>query len=157
MLSRSSPLRTSTNGCRVCWRDSKVVQGPFTCPATSGVRPVWYPLGQEGLVIFDEQEHPTVQGRVPFSPQPIQPGLLPCPAETQRTHVGGASLPVSFNFGWIFLDLNTTVAAAGANPPIDPAAAQAYVVYELESNGHFAVGIDAIKLDSACAANHFVP
>jgi len=140
----------------LCWRDSKVVQAPFTCPATTGTPP-WYPLGQEGLVIFDEQEHPTVQGRVPFSPQPINPSLLPCPAETQRTRVGSSSLPVGPNFGWIYLNLNTTVPAAGNNPPIDPAAAQANVVYTLESNGHFAVGIDAIKLDSACAALHFTP
>jgi hypothetical protein len=49
------------------------------------------------------------------------------------------------------------VAAAGANPPVDPAAAQAWIIYTLASNGHFAVGIDAIRLDSACAASHFTP
>ena len=41
----------------VVWRDSKVNQSAFTCPATR-VRPAWYPLGQEGIVIFDEQENP---------------------------------------------------------------------------------------------------
>jgi hypothetical protein len=41
----------------IVWRDSKVAQGPFTCPAQAGVRPSWFPLGQEGIVIFDEQEH----------------------------------------------------------------------------------------------------
>jgi len=49
------------------------------------------------------------------------------------------------------------VAAAGSNPPIDPGASQAFVFSTLESNGHFAVGIEAIRLDSACAANHAVP
>nr|MDP9120579.1 hypothetical protein [Acidobacteriota bacterium] len=83
--------------------------------------------------------------------------LLICPAETQRTQVGGASFPVPFNFGWLYLDLNTTVAAAPNSPPVDPAAAQAWVIETLASNGRFAVGIDAIRLDSACAANHFVP
>ena len=139
------------------WRDSKVNQGPFTCPATLGVRPPWYPLGQEGIVIFDEQEHPSVPQTFPFSPQPPQSGITPFPAETQRTQVNGASFPVPFQFGWLYLDLNTTVPAAGNNPPVDPAAAQAWVVYTLASNGHFAVGVDAIRLDSACAANHFVP
>jgi Chaperone of endosialidase len=139
------------------WRDSKVNQGPFTCPATPGVRPCWYPLGQEGITIFDEQEHPVVPQTFPFSPQPPNVGLIPFPAETQRTQVGGSSLPVPFNFGWIYLNLNTTVACAGANPPVDPAAAQAWVVYTLASNGHFAVGIDAIRLDSACSALHFTP
>jgi hypothetical protein len=139
------------------WRDSKVNQGPFTCPATFGVQPAWYPLGQEGIVIFDEQEHPVVPQTFPFSPQPPTGSLVPFPAETQRTTVNGSSFPVPFSFGWLYLDLNTTVAAAGNNPPVDPAAAQAWVVYTLASNGHFAVGIDAIRLDSACAANHVIP
>ncbi len=141
----------------LCWRDSKVNQGPFTCPATLGLRPPWYPLGQEGIVIFDEQEHPVVPQTFPFSPQPPTASIIPCPAETQRVQVGGAAFPVPFSFGWLYLDLNTTVAAAGANPPVDPAAAQAWVIYTLASNGHFGVGIDAIRLDSACAASHFVP
>ncbi|HVT59686.1 MAG TPA: hypothetical protein VHR45_14950 [Thermoanaerobaculia bacterium] len=139
------------------WRDSKVNQGPFTCPVTPGVRPCWYPLGQEGIVIFDEQENPFTPTVQPISPQPPGQTLIPFPAETQRTVVNGASFPVPFNFGWLFLDLNTIVACAPGLPPVDPAAAQAYVVSTLASNGHFAVGIDAIKLDSACAANHFVP
>jgi hypothetical protein len=83
--------------------------------------------------------------------------LTPFPAETQRVQVGGAAFPVPFTFGWLYLDLNTTVVAAGNNPPMDPAAAQAYVIAEYEANGHFAAGVDAVKLDSACAPNHFVP
>jgi hypothetical protein len=139
------------------WRDSKVNQGPFVCPAVLGARPPWYPLGQEGITIFDEQEHPQVPTTTPFSPQPPNIGIIPFPAETQRTQVGGSALPVPFNFGWIYLNLNTTVAQAPGLPPVDPAAAQAWVVYTLASNGHFAVGIDAIRLDSACAALHFNP
>jgi Chaperone of endosialidase len=141
------------------WRDSKVNQGPFTCSATSGARPAWYPLGEEGISIFDEQEHAVVPLTFPISPQPPNATLVPFPAEAQRTQVGGTSLPLpaQFDFGWIYLDLNTAVAAAGANPPVDPGAAQAWVVYTLASNGHFGVGIDAIRLDSACAALHFFP
>ncbi|HVT59685.1 MAG TPA: hypothetical protein VHR45_14945 [Thermoanaerobaculia bacterium] len=139
------------------WRDSKVNQAPFACPVNPTVRPCWYPLGQEGIVIFDEQENPFTPTVQPISPQPPGQTLIPFPAETQRTVVNGASFPVPFNFGWLFLDLNTTVACAATRPPVDPAAAQAFVVSTLASNGHFAVGIDAIKLDSACAANHFVP
>jgi hypothetical protein len=141
----------------LCWRDSKVNQGPFTCPATFGLQPAWYPLGQEGIVIFDEQEHPVVPQTFPFSPQPPTGSLIPCPAETQRVQVNGASFPVPFSFGWLFMDMNTTVAAAGSNPPIDPTSAQAWIIYTLAANGHFAVGIDAIRLDSACAASHFNP
>jgi hypothetical protein len=138
------------------WRDSKVNQGAFTCPATTG-RPAWYPLGQEGIVIFDEQEQPQVAQTFPVSPQPPNTGLIPFPAEAQRTQVGGADLPVPFNFGWLYLNLNTTVAAAGSNPPEDPAAAQAWVSAEMTAQGRFSVGFNAVQLDSACTALHFTP
>jgi len=139
------------------WRDSKVNQSPFTCPVAPGVRPSWYPLGQEGIVIFDEQEQPQVAQSFPVSPQPPQTGLIPFPAEAQRTMVGGADLPVPFAFGWLYLNLNTAVAAAGANPPEDPSAAQAWVTVEMKAQGRFSVGFDAIQLDSACLASHFAP
>jgi hypothetical protein len=140
------------------WRDSKVNQTPFTCPVVAGVRPAWYPLGQEAIVIFDEQEQPQIPQSSPVSPQPPQQGLIPFPAEAQRTEVGGADLPVApYNFGWLYLNLNTTVAVAGSVPPEDPAAAQAWVTIEMKAGGRFSVGYDAVKLDSACIALHFSP
>jgi hypothetical protein len=141
----------------IVWRDSKVNQGPFTCPVASGVRPPWYPLGQEGIVIFDEAEHPQVPQTFPVSPQPPQATLLPFPAEAQRVAVGGGSLPVPYDFGWIYMNLNTTVTAAGANPPEDPSAAQAWVTLEMKALGRFSAGFDAVQLDSACQAAHFLP
>ena len=65
--------------------------------------------------------------------------------------------PVPFNFGWLYLNLNTTVPAAGNNPPEDPAAAQAWVTAVMNAQGRFSVGFPAVKLDSACTALHFVP
>ncbi|HTG35507.1 MAG TPA: hypothetical protein VLB76_21515 [Thermoanaerobaculia bacterium] len=141
----------------IVWRDSKVNQAPFTCPVSPGLRPAWYPLGQEGIVIFDEEEQPQVAQSFPVSPQPPQTGLIPFPAEAQRTVVGGADLPVPFAFGWLYLNLNTAVAAAGANPPEDPSAAQAWVTVQMKAQGRFSVGFDAIQLDSACLASHFTP
>ena len=94
----------------------------------------------------------------PVSPQPPTQGLIPFPAEAQRTEVGGADLPVApYNFGWLYLNLNTTVTVAGNNPPEDPAAAQAWVTVEMKAGGRFSVGYDAVKLDSACIALHFAP
>jgi hypothetical protein len=140
----------------IVWRDSKVNQTPFTCPAQNG-RPAWYPLGQEALVIFDEQEQPQVAQSFPVSPQPPGDTLVPFPAEAQSVHVGGSALPVPFDFGWLYLDLNTTVAAAAGLPPEDPAAAQAWVTARLTAQGRFSVGYPAVKLDSACTALHFAP
>jgi hypothetical protein len=139
----------------LCWRDSKVNQSAFACPAATG-NPAWFPLGQEGVVAFDEQEHPTTVQTCTHSPCNT-PTIIACPAETQRVTVGGASLPTPYSFGWLYLDMNTTVAAAGPNPPVDPAAAQAWIVSTLSQNGHYAVGLDAIQLDSACAAVHLFP
>ncbi len=131
----------------IVWRDSKVHQGPFTCSASL---PAWYPLGQEGIVIFDEQEH---------SQTAASPAHL-FPAETQRIKVGGSALPTSFDAGWMYLDLNTTVIPAGSNPPIDPAAAQAWVsaVYDNNAAGNtYRVGERATLLDSASSASHVIP
>jgi hypothetical protein len=159
------------------WRDAKQAQNPFTCPATQGVRPPWYPLGQQAIVIFDEQETPSVPQTFPFSPQPPGQSITPFPAETQRTSVNtsgvitptaDAELQVPFNFGWLYLDLKTAVLGACLNPPNDSPndiitggtcgtahiSTQAYVIATYSTlgnpNAHFAVGVDAIKLDSAC-------
>jgi len=138
----------------VVWRDSKtnIQTAGFVC----GNLPFWYPLGQEGLVIFDEQEHPSTAPTNPVSGPPGPNTISPFPAEAQSTKVNGPTLPVPFNFGWMYLDLNTTVIGEvpGQN---DPAAAQAWVEVVMTALGRFSVGYDAVQLDSACAANHFVP
>jgi hypothetical protein len=138
----------------VTWRDSKVSQAPFTCPAVKGVRPPWYPLGQEQVVIFDEQEHPDVPPSIPIGPPPPQQSIIPFPAEANRTRVGGADLEVPFAFGWLYLNLNQSNAVAGANPPEDPLASQAYVETVMDAEGRFSVGFNAITLDNASKANH---
>jgi len=137
----------------VCWRDSKTNQGPFTCPALAGVRPPWFPLGQEQIVIFDEVENPEVPTTLPVSPQPPNQQNLLCPAEAQRTRIDGASFPVTPDFGWIYANLNTTI-VGNPNPPEDPAAAQAWIETVMDAQGRFSIGYDAIQFDSACNANH---
>jgi hypothetical protein len=140
-------LNNSSNTTKtIAWRDSKVNQGPFTC----GQTPAWYPLGQQQIVIFDEQEHPQVPQSFPTSP--ASSGIVPFPAEATSTKIGGASFPVPFSFGWILLNLNTTVAAAGSVPPEDSAAAQAWMTVSYDSQtatGHFISGYPAFQLDTA--------
>ncbi|HTG36278.1 MAG TPA: hypothetical protein VLB76_25450 [Thermoanaerobaculia bacterium] len=139
----------------IVWRDSKTNQAPFTCPATPGVRPGWYLLGQEKIVIFDEEEHPYVPLSIPSSPQQPQQSFAPFPAETQRVMVGGANFPVPFDFGWLYLNLNTSV--FGVNEPTDTAAAQAWVAVKMSTQGRFSVGFDAIQIDNASRARHQTP
>jgi hypothetical protein len=135
------------------WRDPKVPQAPFPCAAALGVPP-WYPLAQEGIQYFNEQETVAVS-QCQFN-CPVVP--IAFPASAQRTRVNGAALPVPFEFGWLYLDLNwANGAVAGPNPPADPRAAQAWVVMAQSSHAHFAVARDAFRLDSACTAHHLVP
>jgi hypothetical protein len=137
----------------VVWRDSKVNQGHFTCPALAGSRPNWYQMGQENVLIFDEEEQVSNPQSIPSSPLPA--GLFtPFPAEAQRVVVGGSDFPVPFTFGWLTLNLNTTVNPAGAVPPVDPTAAQAWVAVKMSAGGQFSIGFDAIQLDNAAHPIH---
>jgi hypothetical protein len=149
-----------TNGSSmIVWRDSKVDQNPFICPVTIG-HPSWFPLGQEGITIFNENEQVVTPASCHFSPCPISEGLLPFPAETQKVKVGGAALPIPFLNGWLYLDLNTSVAEPPATKGLtDDAAAQAWVI-TLFDNGLpnlYEIGERAFQFDSATKANHFVP
>jgi hypothetical protein len=141
----------------IVWRDSKVKQDPFTCVVNGGTRPAWIPLGQEAVVIFDEQENASLPPSVPFGPPPALPGLLPFPIEAQRTQMNSSLLPVPFNFGWLYLNLNVSVPLAGNNPPEDPTASQAWVTVVHDAEGRFSVGYTATQLDSATKAIHFSP
>ncbi len=141
----------------VAWRDPKVNQAAFACPAVYGVRPTWYPLGQEGVVIFDEQEHPYIPPTPPFFPPPPLDPTIPFRTAATRAKVGGPTFAVPYSFGWLYLNMNTTVVAAGANPPEDPAAAQAWITVIHDSNGRFSVGYSAMQLDSSTVAAHFTP
>jgi hypothetical protein len=139
----------------IVWRDPKVNQGTFVCPAIPGVRPPWFPLAEEQIVVFDEQEQPFVPDIPPvFPPPPPPPPVFP--AAAQRTDVGGPDLPVPFTFGWLYLNLNQVNAVAGPNPPEDPLAAQAWVTTVHDSQGRFSVGHAATQLDSAANANHII-
>ena len=62
------------------WRDAKVNQDYFACGAT----PAWYPLAQEALGFFDEQENPEIIAASPFPPPPPAPTVLPFGFGAQR-------------------------------------------------------------------------
>jgi hypothetical protein len=130
----------------IVWRDPKMPTNPFVC---SG-KPSWYPLNQEQVRAMDEQER---QETLTFSPT-----SLPFPAVTQRVTVGSSTLPITTASGWIYLNLNTTVAGA-PGPPEDPAASQGWVsvlqrVQQGPNGGRYDVGFRAIRLDSAENPTH---
>jgi hypothetical protein len=131
----------------IAWRDTRVKQLPFTC----GALPQPFPLNQEQIVIFDEQENPEVPVQPPIPPFPASP-ILPFPAAAQIAKVGGPGFPVSTVAGWIYMNLNTSI--AGATGPSDLGANQAAVSMVLESKGKYSASYRATNFDSAANANH---
>jgi hypothetical protein len=142
----------------IVWRDSKTIPTGIFGPQECGDFPAWFPLNQDDVVSFDEQENAKDECTVTsiFSP-PSQDTPTCFPLEAGRYPVGVTPTPASFispilptsAFGWLYLNLNFT----GANPPYDPdpypGIAQAWVTTVMDASGLFSVGFDAIKLDSA--------
>jgi hypothetical protein len=124
------------------WRDAKRTIFPFSCAL---VAPTPYPLSQNQIVIFDEDENPDVPESSPFSPAIPGTSLIPFPWETQNTEVNGPDFPVPFSFGWLYLNLNNAV--AGSQVPFEPIM-QNWVTATMDANGRFSVGFDAIQLDN---------
>lgn len=126
------------------WRDSNSgLATHFTCPATTG-RPAWYPLGTTQIVVFDEEENPIVQEDCPVSPCGATEGIT-IPAETQRVEIG-VDIPVVEDFGWLYLNLNH-ILAGGRYPD---GRAQAWVGANMDAQGRFSVGFQAVSLNQLC-------
>jgi hypothetical protein len=110
----------------VVWRDDRRAEvSPLDC----GTQPSWAPLGEQQLVVFDEEENPKVIDK-----------SNAFPLATQKVHVGGASLPVSQPFGFLALDLwhqNGTHA-------------QGWVGAMMTSDGRFGTGHEAVRVDDMC-------
>ena len=129
------------------WRDAKVSVNPFSCAL---IAPSPFPLGQNQVVVFDEEENFEVPEGCTISPCPPTQGISPFPYEAQRTAVGGQTLPATPDFGWIFLNLNTVV--AGSQVRFEPLM-QNWVTVVMDAEGRFTVGFDAIQLANVTAAD----
>jgi hypothetical protein len=158
-ITRFVSLPTVGTTTLTVWRDARVTQGYFACGST----PAWYPLTQEGLRFFDEQENPEIPAESPFPPQPPNPNLRPFALAAQRVTVGGSQLPTSFASGILFLNLNTNPTGS-TSPTDDPAIinsglypAQAFVSVHLKGTGRYSTGWHASMLDSTKEPAHFVP
>jgi hypothetical protein len=116
--------------------------------------PSWFPLNQSDVVAFDEIENPT---NLCFAGDNISPptgGAQTCfPLETQRIHVQGGNViaddavpPAAF--GWMYLNLNHTLASGDPYP----GRAQAWVTVAMSAEGRYEVGYDAVQLDNATSS-----
>jgi hypothetical protein len=123
------------------WRDAKRTIAPFSCALDF---PAPYPLSQNQIVIFDEEENPEIPESSPFSPPIPGESLVPFPWEANNTHVGGIDFPVTPSFGWLYLNLNNAV--AGSQVPFEPTM-QNYVFADHDADGRFSVGYGAVAFD----------
>jgi hypothetical protein len=146
----------------IVWRDSKTIptgaNGPYNC-ALQG--PAWFPLNQTDVVAFDEQENPENLCVIGDLVSPPLGGEQTCfPLEAMRVNLGGGNLAGSdpnptAAFGWMYLNLNSTVSGV-AYPAADPSIMQNWVTAVMRAEGRFSVGLDAIKLDSACDPSNVI-
>jgi hypothetical protein len=144
----------------LCWRDTAVAESAnyYNCAIGPGSTD-GQPLGQNQLVIFDEEENPVVVETPPFSPTPIGDVLTPCPWEATRTGVGGNNLPSPFSFGWLYLNLNTTNPLSdypgSGNPFTAPQSInQSWVGVVMDASGRFSVGYSGMHFDNATDPNN---
>jgi len=140
----------------IVWRDSKIPLGA-TIPVHSCTvgRFPWVPLNQADVVAFDDAENPQDLCFQGDNVSPPVGGSETCfPVEAQRVNMVSTAVPFGLTpaptaqSGWIFLNLNTTV--AGQAPGLAQAVAQAWVAMTSTDEGRFAFGYDAIQLDTVC-------
>jgi hypothetical protein len=137
----------------IVWRDSKTrptgANGTHSCSSA----PSWFPLNQSDVVAFDEEENPTDLCFQGDNVSPPTGGADTCfPLEAQRISLNGGNVIADdptppTNFGWMYLNLNHTLASGDPFPGV----AQAWVTVAMEAEGRYAVGFDAIQLDNATA------
>lgn len=124
------------------WRDNRsAVTTPRPCSGT----PPWAPLGEAGVIGYDEDENEFLLGTTDVDPLAgdrlvATPGLgLVCPvADSAVSYACALDLPVPFGF----LDLDL---AHGDGTP-----AQAWVTSVMSASGLYSVGIPAVPQDDLC-------
>ena len=148
------------------WRDATINDiddGGFTCgaPGEPTAGPVWHPLNETQVVSFNESEQwetlcdPFGDPGPPISPPNPTGGDTVCfPLETQNVPYGVAPLGPTFNFGWVYLNLNVGIDDGGGANDLDPGTdgtlAASYVIANHSALGLYSVGMPAVQLTSAC-------
>jgi hypothetical protein len=129
----------------VGWRDGPWTHQPFSC-LQSPAFPPGVPETQKELLVFDEEEEVYDLTSPPTCPFECPPQIVPTPFPAAATlvAVGGADLPVPFDFGWLLTDLG--VQQDGVDDPW----AQSWVGQIHSAAERFSVGFAGTQLDSVC-------
>jgi hypothetical protein len=112
----------------IVWRQNAQRAAPFSCGSLPAGAPL--PLALYGI-FNEEEEFDTVSCFFELcSP------FTPFPGESGRYPVSSPAVPVPFNFGWLFLDLQPSE--------------QAWVGSISSAQGQFSVGLNATPMTSSC-------
>ena len=151
------------------WRDATINDiddTGHTCgaPGIGGVGPAWHPMNETQVVAFNERESAEelcqpFQGPdgPPISP-PEDPGgdgdPVCFPLETQNVNLGEGDLELTYNFGWMYLNLNVGIDDGGGAEDYDPGTdgtlAGSWVTANHSALGLYSVGLPAVQLTSGC-------
>lgn len=110
----------------IYWRDSKTL----TSPLTPGMPPGWWPLSQNGFLVYDESGN---------AHDPGNSHLLPLVCGS--VDVAGDDVGAPYDRGSVFLNLNSTTSG-----PVFGTVRQSYVSRTKKWEGRFSVGHGATQL-----------
>ena len=123
------------------WHDSKLKMEPFPC----GTLPVEGLLGEDQVVMFDEDENPSpLEAACIWGSCPPGVDLSIFQFAATRVTVSSSDLPTPFDFGWIYFNLNDSTGGV-----LDPYS-QGWIGSLHEATGLFSVGVSGTALNSAC-------
>lgn len=110
----------------IYWRGPVVPTGPFAC----GNLPAWVPRGQGALIAFDEDSNP--EDLIESKPFPHASG---------RVAVGSVELPVTPDFGWLFVNFASTKGISGID--------QGIIISVSDAGGRFSTGQFGVGMDDS--------
>jgi hypothetical protein len=113
--------------------------------------PSWYPLGSTQIVVFDETEQVVTPENCPSG---FDCGIdISIPNEANRVDIG-TDIPTPFNFGWVYLNLQTAAQAVAAYGDDDT---QMWLVTVMDASGRFSVGYSGVAFDNANTPTGLIP
>ncbi len=133
--------RTLLRSELIVWRDPTSAPNAAFTGLTCNVGPDWFPLPQNEVTCFDQQENSSE----------LCSGDECFPLATQRVPTGAAGIDTPFDQGWCRLDLGLAGEGTVSDDTDYPGdVAQSYVTAELRYGGHRSSGLAAVMLRSAC-------
>jgi hypothetical protein len=133
------------------WREGGSQASAVGYSCTNQGPTAWYPLGSTQIVVFDETEQVVTPENCPSG---FDCGIdISIPNEANRVDIG-TDIPTPFNFGWVYLNLQTAAQAVAAYGDDDT---QMWLVTVMDASGRFSVGYSGVAFDNANTPTGIIP